>query len=231
MSAENRLIELLPASERRCLLAIADPVQLVLGEVLCECGAPTRHVYFPVDGVIALATALAGRASLEVGMVGREGMLGAPLSLGVLVSPWRALVQGDGHCWRMEATVFRRQLARSPSLQHGLHRYLYVQVAELAASAACMRFHQIGPRLARWLLMSQDRAHADRFAVTHEFLASLLGVRRVGITLAAGALHSRGLIDYHRGHVHVLDRAGLEAQACACYVTGCRTYREQLGEG
>ncbi len=231
MPAENRLIELLPARDRRRLIAMADPVRLVVGEVLGECGAPTRHVYFPVNGAIVLVTALAGRASLAVGMVGREGMLGAPLALGVLASPWRALVQGDGHSWRMDVAGFRRQLALSPTLRRGLHHYLYVQVAELATAAACMRFHQIGPRLARWLLMSQDRAHADRFAVTHECLAGLLGVRRVGITLAAGALHRGGLIDYHRGHVHVIDRAGLEAVACPCYLTGRQTYRAQLGGG
>lgn len=227
--AENRLIELLPLRDRRRLLSVAEPVMLSFGEVLCERGSPTRHVYFPVDAFISLVTAVDAHESLEVGMVGREGMLGASLALGVDEAPWRALVQGEGRAWRIAAGPFQRALAASPALQCSLHRYLYVLVAQLAASAACMRFHQIGPRLARWLLMSQDRAHADRFAVTHEFLACMLGVRRVGVTLAAGALHSRGLIDYHRGRVDVLDRAGLEAAACSCYAADRQGYREQLG--
>lgn len=228
-SAENHLIELLPARDRRRLLSVAEPVMLVLGEVLCERGAPTRHVYFPVDGFISLVTAVEGHPSLEVGMVGREGVLGAPLVLGVAAAPWRSLVQGQGSAWRIGVGPFRRELAASTALQQRLHEYLFVLMAQLATSAACVRFHEIGPRLARWLLMTQDRAHADRFAVTHEFLACMLGVRRVGITLAAGGLQRRGLIEYHRGRVSVLDRAGLEAAACGCYAADRQGYRERLG--
>lgn len=227
--AENRLIELLPRSDRRHLLSVAEPVTLALGEVLCQRGASMRHVYFPIDGFISLVTAVDGHASLEVGMVGREGMLGAPLALGVGAAPWRSLVQGEGSAWRIGVAPFRRELAASTALRHGLHRYLFVLLAQLATSAACMRFHEIGPRLARWLLMTQDRVHADRFAVTHELLASMLGVRRVGVTLAAGGLQRRGLIEYHRGRVGVLDRAGLEAAACSCYVADRQGYRERLG--
>ena len=162
-------------------------------------------------------------------MVGREGMLGAQLALGVATAPLRALVQGAGTAWRIGAGAFRRELARSPALQRSLDRYLYVLMAQLAASAACLRFHLIGPRLARWLLMSQDRAQADSFRVTHEFLAYMLGVRRVGITAAAGGLQRSGLIDYHRGELTVLDRAGLEAAACDCYAADCKAYAATMG--
>jgi CRP-like cAMP-binding protein len=161
-------------------------------------------------------------------MVGREGMVGAQLALGVAMTPLRALVQGPGHAWRIGAVAFRREFERSPTLQRSLNRYLYVLMAQLAASAACLRFHLIGPRLARWLLMSHDRAHADSFRVTHEFLAYMLGVRRVGITMAAGSLQNSGLIRYHRGELTVLDRKGLEAAACDCFAADQRTYAELI---
>lgn len=227
-AAENHLIERLPRGDRLHLLAVCQPVQLDLAEVLCEPGAQTRYVYFPVDGFISLLTRGDGQPSLEVGMVGREGMLGAQLALGVPKVSVHALVQGAGLAWRIGHRAFRSELERSAALQRDLNRYIYVLMAQLTTSAACLRFHGIGPRLARWLLMSQDRAHADRFRVTHEFLAYMLGVRRVGITQAAGQLQSRGLITYHRGQVTVLDRTGLEAAACGCYAADLRAYADLL---
>ncbi len=197
--------------------------------MLCESGEVTRHVYFPTEGFISLVAQADEHPGLEVGMVGREGMLGAQVALGVAVSPLRALVQGAGVARRIERAAFRRELAQSRELKRGLDRYLSVLMTQLAGSAGCLRFHRIGPRLARWLLMSQDRAHADRFHVTHEFLAYMLGVRRVGITVAAGELQRSGLIAYHRGELTVLDRAGLEAAACSCYGNDRRAYAEQLG--
>ncbi|HWH83723.1 MAG TPA: Crp/Fnr family transcriptional regulator, partial [Burkholderiaceae bacterium] len=160
---ENHLIETLPRRDRTRLLAACESMPLVLNEVLCEPGPPTRYVYFPVRGFISLVTLIAGSPGLEVGMVGREGMLGVQLALGVSATPLRALVQGPGNAWRIGAKAFRAELAHSPALQRTLGRYAYVLMAQLAESAACLRFHQIGPRLARWLLMSQDRAHADAF--------------------------------------------------------------------
>ncbi|MDE2297916.1 MAG: Crp/Fnr family transcriptional regulator [Burkholderiales bacterium] len=227
-TAENHLIELLPRKDRARLLAHCEPVQLELSEVLCEAGTPTRHVYFPTDGFISLVTLVDGSPSLEVGMVGREGMVGSQLVLGVVNAPLRALVQGPGAAWRIGTKAFRSELEHSPALQRGLNRYVYVLMAQLAASAGCLRFHQIGARLARWLLMTQDRAHADSFHVTHEFLAYMLGVRRVGITTAASALQRGGLIEYRRGELTVLDRSGLEAAACGCYAADRRTYAELL---
>lgn len=227
-SAENHLIERLPRTERLRLHAVCEPVQLQLSEVLCEPGAPTSQVYFPTEGFISLVAQLDGSPGLEVGMVGREGMLGAHLGQGVATQPLRALVQGAGPAWRVGSSDFTRVLALSPALQTGIQRYLYVLMAQLAAAAAFLRFHRIEPRLARWLLMSQDRAHGDHFHVTQEFLAYMLGVRRVGVTAAAGALQRRGLIAYHRGEVSVLDRRGLEAAACGCYAAQSRTYADLL---
>ena len=228
VAVENHLIELLPRKDRLRLLGICEPVLLALSEVLCEPGEPTRHVYFPTDGFISLVTLIEGHPGLEVGLVGREGMLGAQLVLGVVTAPLRALVQGSGAAWRVGASAFRRELARSAPLQRSLNRYLYVLMAQLAASAGCLRYHLIGPRLARWLLMSQDRAHTDSFRVTQEFLAYMLGVRRVGITAAAGALQRSGLIEYHRGELTVLDRSGLEAAACGCYAADQQAYADLL---
>ncbi|MDP3355493.1 MAG: Crp/Fnr family transcriptional regulator, partial [Polaromonas sp.] len=221
--------ELLPRSDRKRLLAACKPVQLVLSDVLCEPDKPTAHVYFPTDGFISLVTLVEGSPGVEVGMVGREGMLGAQLTLGVLDAPWRALVQGQGSAWRMSAAAFKRELAQSPALQRGIKHYLYVLMAQAAGSAGCLRFHLIGQRLARWLLMSQDRAHSDSFHVTHEFLAYMLGMRRVGVTAAASAMQKEGLIEYHRGELKVLDRAGLEAAACGCYAADRHTYAQLLG--
>lgn len=223
-TAENHLIEALPRKDRARMLAVCEPAALTLSEVLSECGKPLRHVYFPTAGFISLVTHIDDHPVLEVGMVGREGMLGATLALGVETSPLNALVQGAGLALRLEATAFRHELATSPALSRSINRYLYVLMAQMAATAACLHFHLIGPRLARWLLMSHDRADADSFHVTHEFLSYMLGVRRVGITMAAGALQRSGVITYHRGQLTVLDRPGLEAAACACYAANKQIY-------
>jgi CRP-like cAMP-binding protein len=222
------LIELLPRKPRLRLLAICEPVELTMAQVLSEVGVPTRFVYFPTDGFISLVTPINGKPILEVGMVGREGMLGTQLALGVTMAPLHALVQGPGAAWRVSAAAFRRELARSPALQQGLNRYVYVMMMQLASAASCLRFHQIGPRLARWLLMTQDRAHSDSFHVTHEFLAYMLGVRRVGVTSAASVLQRRGHIKYHRGAIEVLNRRGLEAAACSCYAADREAYTKML---
>ena len=227
-AVENHLIELLPDRDRRRLLAVCEPVELQLAEVLYEQGQPTSHVYFPLDGFVSLVAGVDHHPGLEMGMVGREGMLGAQLALGVTLAPLRARVQGPGLARRISAAAFRRELAQSEPLQRGLARYIHVLMSQLSTAAACLRFHQIGPRLARWLLMSQDRAHANTFNVTHEFLASMLGVRRVGVTIAAGVLQHQDLIAYHRGELTVCDRAGLEVAACSCYAADQRAYAELM---
>jgi len=228
--ADNHLIALLPRRDRASLLAASEAVQLNLGTVLCKRGGTMRYVYFPGDAIVSLVTAVEGEPSLEVGMVGREGMLGAQLSLGVTAIPLHALVQGTGTAWRVAAPAFRRELSNSKPLQLSLKRYVYVLMAQLATSAACMRFHSVEPRLARWLLMTQDRTRSDGFHLTHEFLAHMLGVRRVGITGAASHLQRQGLIRYRRGDITVLDRLGLEAAACSCYAADRHAYDTTVGD-
>ena len=225
---ENLLIAALPLRDRRALHKVCEPVELKMAEVLVEHGQRTTHVHFPVDGFISLVTQVDEHAALEVGMVGREGMVGVHVVLGVTRAPLRALVQGPGAAWRVTATALTRQLTDSVALRTRLYRYVHVLMMQQSEAAACLRFHLIGQRLARWLLMSQDRAHADHFHATHESLAYMLGVRRVGITMAALGLQRRGLITYRRGELTVLDRAGLELAACVCYADDRRAYAELL---
>jgi len=228
-TAANRLLEALPESDRRRMLAGCETVHLAFADVLYEPGEAIDHVYFPTGSFISLIMPIDGSASLEVGMVGDEGMFGVPLALDVDMSPVRAVVQGEGPALRMDASRFRRELARSPGLRREMDLYVYVRMAQLAQTAGCTRFHVVEARLARWLLMTQDRAHSDKFHVTQEFLAIMLGVRRVGVTKAASSLQKLGLIGYRRGDITVLDRRGLKSASCGCYKADCESYARVLG--
>jgi CRP-like cAMP-binding protein len=225
----NRLLASLPRRESTRLLAACDAVELQFGAVLFEPDARIRDVYFPTGSFVSLLIPVDGKTHLEVGMVGNEGMVGVPLVLGVDRSELRALVLGAGPAWQMSARTFARELGASESLRSALHRYLQVRMAQFAQAAACTRFHLIEGRLARWLLMTQDRAHDSQFHVTHEVLAHMLGVRRVGVTRAANALQKRKLIRYHRGEVTILNRAGMEDASCGCYRADLRIYENLLG--
>jgi len=199
------------------MLSGLEPVKLVYGQVLYEPTGLIRHVYFPIDCLVSLLTAVDNGRVLEVGMVGNEGMVGMPMVLGIGESAVRALVQGGGTAMRMPASRFRTEFNKNILLQRALFRYTHLLMAQVSQTAACNRFHEAEGRLARWLLMTSDRLHTDEFLLTHEFLAHMLGVRRVGVTKAAEGWRRKKLIVYSRGHITILDRAQLEKAACVCY--------------
>lgn len=213
----NQLIERMTRPDRLRLLGCVDACDLRFGDRLCEADSPFDHVYFPLTGFVSLVTTVSGHQPLEMGLIGNEGMLGATLLLGVGVSPLRGVVQGAGRALRLPTARFLRELRQSTSLRSVLSRYLYVLMTQLAQTAACTCFHDIEARLARWLLMTDDRAFDGNFHLTHQLLAEMLGVRRSAVTIAAGALQSAGLIHYTRGDITIVDRRGLERAACECY--------------
>jgi CRP-like cAMP-binding protein len=228
VGSENRLLAALPRSGRQRFVAGCDHVALTLHDVLAEAGEQIRHVYFPTAGFISLVVTLDNGAQLEVGVIGNEGMLGSALTLDVGVSPQLAIVQGAGTALRMSVASFRRHCQQNANLRERLARYVYVSMRQLAQMSACTRYHQVEARLARRLLMSRDCVGANKLHLTHEFLASTLGVRRVGITQAARALQAQGLIRYSRGDITIVDGAGLETRSCECYGRGNQMYAQAL---
>lgn len=227
-TADNCLLAALSAVEHEDIVTRLEPVDLIFGETLVEPGEPLSHVYFPTRSFISVIVTTDQRSRLEVGLIGSEGMLGAALILGINESPACALVQGAGSAWRMKAEAFQRELAANTALDSIVKRYLHVTLVQLAQTATCTRFHGVEARLARWLLMTQDRVGSAAFAITHEFLAYMLGVRRAGVSEAAYSLQRHKLIRYRRGQLVVLDRIGLEAAACSCYQTDQCTYADTM---
>ena len=213
----NRLLAALPPNDLAHLAPMLEPVQVEVGAVLCEPGKRISHIYFPHDCLLSLLAVAEGRMTLEVGLVGREGMLGATVALGHEVTQVRAIVQRAGSASRVDSVRFRAEFARNPALQRVLYRYTDTLLAQAIQIAVCSRFHVLEARLARSLLITRDRLQSDKFHRTHEFLAHALGVRRVGVTKAASALQQQGLIIYSRGNIEILDAQGLAAASCTCY--------------
>jgi CRP-like cAMP-binding protein len=225
----NQLLASLRRKDHLQLIAACDVVDLCIGDILCEPQSRIRHVYFPLDSFISQLVPIDSLENLELALIGNEGMLGTPLVLGVNSSTLQALVQGTGTALRMSAASFRRELEQLPAFRKQLHRYVYVLQAQLALTAACISFHSLDLRLARWLLMTHDRADSRSFHLTHKFLAQMLGVRREGVTNAAGLLQKRKLLQYSRGEINILDRAGLEKASCSCYQASRDVYANVLG--
>jgi CRP-like cAMP-binding protein len=219
VSAPNHLLGALPRTDYQKLLPVLEPVDLAFGEVLYESQALIRHVYFPVDCFVSMLTTVDVSRAAEVGLIGAEGMIGVPMALGVAASPFRAVVQGAGTAMRLKTADFRRSFSNSLVLKREVFLFTHLLMIQIAQTAACNRFHVVTQRLARWILMTRDRVNSHEFRITQEFLALMLGVRRVGVSAAMCRLRERKLIDYRRGTITILDHAGLVAAACACYKT------------
>ena len=188
-----------------------------LGQVLHESGVAMRHVYFPTTCIVSLLYVLENGASAEIAVIGNEGVVGVSLFMGSDTTTNRAVVQSAGHAYRLKGPLLRDEFARAGALQHRLLRYSQALLTQIAQTAVCNRHHTLDQQLCRWLLLSFDRLSSNELIMTQELIANMLGVRREGVTEAARNLQKAGLIKYNRGHIHILDRAGLEARACECY--------------
>jgi CRP-like cAMP-binding protein len=228
-SPRNRLLAALPPEALAQLWPSLEPVELPLRQVLHAPGEPITAVYFPETGYVSMLAYMEDGDAAEVGLIGHEGFVGLPVLLGADHDDLEAMVQSPGTVLRMDAQAFRKELERSPALHTLLLRYALVHHGQVARTAACNGRHHTDQRLARWLLMAHDRAKEDEFPMTHEFLGMMLGVRRAGITVAAGQLQKAGFIRYERGCIEVTDRPGLESVACECYGMVRRAQDQLLG--
>jgi CRP-like cAMP-binding protein len=224
----NQLLSALAADAYERLLSHHDIVDLIELDVLDKAGSVIDYVYFPFEGIISLVMPMDGKSTIEIGLIGNEGMLGITVMLGVNTAPFRAVVQSEGSALRMPRLVFMQELERNAPLKRELKRYLYVLMSQLVQSSCCHRFHLVQERLARLLLMISDRAHSTGFYITQDLLAKMLGVRRVGVTKAAGSLQHQHLISYSRGQMLINDIPGLEKASCSCYLTDKETYQRVL---
>lgn len=216
-SRENRLLAMLPRAEYDRLLPLMRPVEIALRETVYRQNAPIEYVYFPRSGVLSMIVVMEEGASVEVGIVGYEGFVGVPVFLNTERSPTQVLCQVSGSALRMPAAAFRDEVRKPGPLQLAVMQYTQTLLNAVSRVTACNQLHTCEVRCARWILATHDRVGADEFPMTHEFLAMMLGVRRASVTVAAGALQQAGLIEYRRGRMRVLDRAGLEAASCECY--------------
>jgi CRP-like cAMP-binding protein len=214
---ENHLLAALPAEIRARLFPHLESIQMPLGTVIYESGNELHNVYFPTTAIVSLLYVMLDGASAEIAVVGNEGLVGVALLLGGESMPNRAIVQSAGHVYRLKGDLLKQELKRDNGLQPLLLRYTQALLTQMAQTAVCNRHHTLDQQLCRWLLLSLDRLPSNHLVMTQELIANMLGVRREGVTQAAGNLQKAGLIEYQRGHITVIDRAGLEARACECY--------------
>jgi CRP-like cAMP-binding protein len=224
----NRLLAALPDAEREPWLPQLESVDMPLGEVLYESGGTLTHVYFPTTAIVSLLYVMESGASAEIAVVGNEGIVGISLFMGGETTPSRAVVQSAGQGLRLKANLMLQEFNRAGPVLHLLLRYTQALITQMAQTAVCNRHHSLDQQLCRWLLLSLDRLNSNHLVMTQELIANMLGVRREGVTEAAGHLHQARLIDYQRGHITVLDRAGLELRTCECYAVVKKEYDRLL---
>ena len=225
---ENRLLAAMPAADYKSLLPGLERVPMPLGQAVYESGAPQAYVYFPTSSIVSLLYVLKDGATAEIAVTGNEGMVGISLFMGGESTPSRAVVQSAGHGYRLPAAVLKKEFERGGALQHLLLRYTQALITQMTQTAVCNRHHSVDQQLCRWLLLSLDRLPTDELVMTQELIANMLGVRREGVTEAAGKLQDDGLIEYSRGHITVIDRAALEARVCECYAVVKKEYDRLL---
>ncbi|PKM29412.1 MAG: Crp/Fnr family transcriptional regulator [Gammaproteobacteria bacterium HGW-Gammaproteobacteria-12] len=228
LTERNRLLCALPQHERQRLLLSGETVAIHVGEVLFEAYQPIRHLYFPLSGFISHSYHSSDRRSIELGLTGYEGMLGATVILGVDTAPANAVVKADGEALRIDIRHMQQLALTCPTLLSIIKRYLYVLLAQLMCNATCGHYHGVEQRLARWLLTVQDCAQSEHLQLTHSDLAGMLGVRRSAISIAAGLLKTRHLVQYKRGHITIINRQALEQETCKCYAILKSEYARQL---
>jgi len=232
---QNHLLAALPAKEYAHLLPHLEPVALPLGHVLYESGVPMRHVYFPISAIVSMLYVMEDGASAEIAVVGNEGLVGVSLFMGGETTPSRAVVQSTGNAFRLKKKYLKDEFNRSGGRRAGaLHnlllRYTQALLTHMAQTSACYRHHSLDQQFCRWLLLSLDRLHSNELIMTQELIANMLGVRREGVTEAAGNIQKAGLINYRRGHITVIDRPGLEARVCECYAVVKKEFDRLLPE-
>jgi CRP-like cAMP-binding protein len=215
--ADNLLLAALPRADLEQFRASLELVELELGQALYEPGRPQRQVYFPTTAVVSLLYALADGTSAQIAVVGREGLIGVSLFMGGETTTSGAVVQSAGYAYRLKSGLLKEEFLRAGSMQHLLLRYTQALLTQMAQTAVCNRHHSLDQQLCRWLLLSLDRLVGNELVMTQELMANMLGVRREGVTEAAGNLQDAGLIKYSRGRIIVLDRPGLETRTCECY--------------
>src|SRR6202158_5906989 len=225
---QNHLLAALPTSDYERLASHLELVPMTLGEVLYESGVQLRYVYFPTTSILSLLYVMEDGASAEIAIVGNEGILGISLFMGGETTPSRAVVQSAGHAFRLKAALLKNEFGRFGPTMQLLLRYTQALITQMAQTAVCNRHHSLDQQLCRWLLLSLDRLTSNELVMTQELIANMLGVRREGVTEAAGQLHKAGLIRYQRGHITILDRAGLERRTCECYAVVKKEYDRLL---
>ena len=226
--SDNKLLAMLPQEEYERLLPHMEPVSFALGEVIYESGGQQSYIYFPTTAIISLLYMMENGSSAEMGVAGKEGLVGVALFMGGNTVPNRAVVQSAGEAFRMKTKILQEEFARGDMFQRLLLRYTQALMTQMSQTAVCNRLHTVEQQLCRWLLLSRDRLNTDELVMTQELIANMLGVRREGVTMAAGRLQENGLISYMRGHIQILDRQGLEGSVCECYMVVKEEYDRLL---